>query len=188
MLVPDNDPRLKGADSSIFMEEAYKRMTDRGYRLGNCDVTLICQKPRVKVDALGGGLVKEKMVGNVASLLHTDVGLVNVKARTHEKVDSVGEAAIGGEERTRRLLLSIRRRRSDSTPWSGAVVKVFHWHSSLQVTRPWKAGGESHERNGRLEMDAGRTFDSLPRTSSKSAKGSSLIGDLDRLRATSGIA
>jgi 2-C-methyl-D-erythritol 2,4-cyclodiphosphate synthase len=90
-LFPDNDPRLKGADSSIFMEEAYKRMTDRGYRLGNCDVTLICQKPRVNVDAVGGGLVKEKMVGNVASLLHTDVGLVNVKARTHEKVDSVGE-------------------------------------------------------------------------------------------------
>ena len=80
-----------GANSDIFMEEAYKRMTDRGYRLGNCDVTLICQKPRVNVDAVGGGLVKEKMVGNVASLLHTDVGLVNVKARTHEKVDSVGE-------------------------------------------------------------------------------------------------
>ena len=36
-------------------------------------------------------MVKGKMVGNVAELLHTDVGLVNVKARTHEKVDSVGE-------------------------------------------------------------------------------------------------
>ena len=90
-LFPDNDPRLKGADSSIFMEEAYKRMTGRGYRLGNCDVTLICQKPKVNVDAVGGGLVKEKMVGNVASLLHTDVGMINVKARTHEKVDAVGE-------------------------------------------------------------------------------------------------
>ena len=33
----------------------------------------------------------EKMVGNVASLLHTDVGMINVKARTHEKVDAVGE-------------------------------------------------------------------------------------------------
>ena len=35
--------------------------------------------------------MKEKMVGNVASLLHTDVGMINVKARTHEKVDAVGE-------------------------------------------------------------------------------------------------
>ena len=42
-LFPDNDPRLKGADSSIFMEEAYKRMVGRNYRIGNCDVTLICQ-------------------------------------------------------------------------------------------------------------------------------------------------
>ena len=43
------------------------------------------------VDAIGGGLVKERMVANIAELLHTEVGLVNVKARTHEKVDSVGE-------------------------------------------------------------------------------------------------
>ena len=55
-LFPDNDPRLKGADSSIFMEEAYKRMTDRNYAIGNVDVTLICQKPRVNVDAVGGGV------------------------------------------------------------------------------------------------------------------------------------
>ena len=40
-LFPDNDPRLRGADSSIFMEESYKRMVARDYRIGNCDVTLI---------------------------------------------------------------------------------------------------------------------------------------------------
>ena len=48
-LFPDNDPRLKGANSEIFMEEAYKRMRERGYLIGNVDVTLICQKPRVNV-------------------------------------------------------------------------------------------------------------------------------------------
>jgi 2C-methyl-D-erythritol 2,4-cyclodiphosphate synthase len=31
----------------IFMEEAYKRMVERGYNIGNCDVTLILQKPKV---------------------------------------------------------------------------------------------------------------------------------------------
>ena len=46
-LFPDNDPRLKGANSEIFMEEAYKRMVERGYAIGNCDVTLILQKPKV---------------------------------------------------------------------------------------------------------------------------------------------
>jgi len=47
-LFPDNDPKWKGADSSIFMEVAYKRMTERGYRISNVDVTLILQAPKVK--------------------------------------------------------------------------------------------------------------------------------------------
>merc|ERR1711924_328340 len=89
-LFPDNDPRLKGADSSIFMDEAYDRMRKRGYSISNVDVTLICQKPRVNVEH-GGAQVKESMISNVARLLKTEVSRVNVKARTHEKVDSVGE-------------------------------------------------------------------------------------------------
>jgi 2-C-methyl-D-erythritol 2,4-cyclodiphosphate synthase len=89
-LFPDNDPRLKGADSSIFMVEAYDRMRKRGYSIGNVDVTLICQKPRVNIEH-AGGQVKEKMIANVARLLKTEESRVNVKARTHEKVDSVGE-------------------------------------------------------------------------------------------------
>ena len=60
-LFPDNDPRLKGADSSIFMEEAYKRMVGRNYRIGNCDVTLICQKPKVNVENADGQSVKQLM-------------------------------------------------------------------------------------------------------------------------------
>lgn len=47
-LFPDNDPRWKGADSSVFMEEAYNRMTERGYVIGNVDVTLILQRPKVR--------------------------------------------------------------------------------------------------------------------------------------------
>ena len=89
-LFPDNDPRLRGADSEIFMTEAYDRMRKRGYSIGNVDVTLICQKPRVNVEH-GGGQVKEKMISNLVRLLETDASRVNVKARTHEKVDSVGE-------------------------------------------------------------------------------------------------
>lgn len=38
-----------------------------------------------------GGQVKEKMIANLARLLHSSPSRVNVKARTHEKVDSVGE-------------------------------------------------------------------------------------------------
>mmetsp|Transcript_68648 Transcript_68648/g.119227 ORF Transcript_68648/g.119227 Transcript_68648/m.119227 type:complete len:276 (+) Transcript_68648:69-896(+) len=89
-LFPDNDPRLRGANSEIFMEEAYSRMQQRGYRVGNVDVTLICQKPRVNV-MHEGNQVKELMMKNIVRLLRTDSSRVNVKARTHEKVDSVGE-------------------------------------------------------------------------------------------------
>lgn len=46
-IFPDNDPKWSGADSTIFMEEAYSRMVDRGFRIGNVDVTLILQKPKV---------------------------------------------------------------------------------------------------------------------------------------------
>ena len=89
-LFPDNDPRLRGANSEIFMTEAYSRMRQRGYLIGNVDVTLICQKPRVNV-MHEGNQVKELMMNNLVRLLQTDSGRVNVKARTHEKVDSVGE-------------------------------------------------------------------------------------------------
>jgi len=89
-LFPDNDPRLRGANSEIFMVEAYSRMRGRGYRIGNCDVTLICQKPRVNVEH-NGRQVKTIMIENLARLLHSDLSRINVKARTHEKVDSVGE-------------------------------------------------------------------------------------------------
>eukprot|EP00900_Chrysochromulina_parva_P019930 jgi/Chrpa1/27939/Chrysochromulina_OHIO_Genome00012921-RA len=89
-LFPDNDPRLRGANSEIFMFEAYKRMRERGYLIGNVDVTLIAQRPRVNVE-YGGGHVKQKMINNLVRLLQTDPGRVNVKARTHEKVDAVGE-------------------------------------------------------------------------------------------------
>uniref|UniRef100_A0A7R9U3H3 2-C-methyl-D-erythritol 2,4-cyclodiphosphate synthase n=1 Tax=Pinguiococcus pyrenoidosus TaxID=172671 RepID=A0A7R9U3H3_9STRA len=84
-LFPDNDPEWSGADSSIFMKEAYKRMDARGYRIGNVDVTLILQKPKVKD-------FKPLMKDNIVELLHTTPDRVNVKARTHEKVDSVGES------------------------------------------------------------------------------------------------
>ena len=90
-LFPDGKgSEWKGADSEIFMVEAYDRMIKRGYTISNVDVTLICEKPRVNVEHEGKA-VKVLMRENVARLLHTDLSRINVKARTHEKVDSVGE-------------------------------------------------------------------------------------------------
>mmetsp|Transcript_4769 Transcript_4769/g.5831 ORF Transcript_4769/g.5831 Transcript_4769/m.5831 type:complete len:238 (+) Transcript_4769:59-772(+) len=80
----DTDPRWKGCDSSKFMEHAYEVMTGYGYEIGNIDVTLILERPKV------AGF-KPMMKENIVKLLGTTEGKVNIKARTHEQVDSVGE-------------------------------------------------------------------------------------------------
>jgi 2-C-methyl-D-erythritol 2,4-cyclodiphosphate synthase len=80
----DTDPRWKGCDSSKFMSHAYEVMTNYGYRIGNVDVTLILERPKV-------ASFKPAMKNNIVTLLRTTPGRVNIKARTHERVDSVGE-------------------------------------------------------------------------------------------------
>lgn len=80
----DTDPRWKGCDSSKFMEHAYKTMKRYGYKIGNLDVTLILERPKV-------ASFKPAMKENIVRLLNTTPGRVNIKARTHERVDSVGE-------------------------------------------------------------------------------------------------
>lgn len=80
----DTDPRWKGCDSAKFMEHAYDVMKYYGYRIGNIDVTLILERPKV------AGF-KPRMKENIVKLLHSTEGRVNIKARTHEQVDSVGE-------------------------------------------------------------------------------------------------
>ncbi|KAG8457348.1 hypothetical protein KFE25_014077 [Diacronema lutheri] len=94
---PDTDARWKGAASDVFMREAYRQMDLRGYRIGNVDVTLIAQAPRMIVKdhplATAGEPFDHKraMVDNIAQLLCCPTSRINVKARTHEKVDAVGE-------------------------------------------------------------------------------------------------
>lgn len=83
-LFPDNDPQWKGADSRIFVEEAVRRMRDAGYRIGNMDITIILQRPKLSPH-------KAAMKQNLATLLGCELSQVNVKGKTHEKVDSLGE-------------------------------------------------------------------------------------------------
>jgi 2-C-methyl-D-erythritol 2,4-cyclodiphosphate synthase len=80
----DTDPRWRGCDSSKFMEHAYEVMAGYGYQIGNADVTLILERPKV-------ASFKPAMKENIVKLLRTTPGRVNIKARTHERVDSVGE-------------------------------------------------------------------------------------------------
>lgn len=83
-LFPDNDPKWKGARSDIFLKEAVRIMDERGYYLGNIDCTIIAQKPKLSPH-------KENIRDNVARILNVHPSVVNIKAKTHEKVDSLGE-------------------------------------------------------------------------------------------------
>ncbi|QQE14005.1 2-C-methyl-D-erythritol 2,4-cyclodiphosphate synthase [Planctomycetota bacterium] len=83
-LFPDNDPKWKGADSYIFVQEAVNRMKDAGYQIGNMDITIILQRPKLSPH-------KNKIRNNLAKLLQCDLDQVNIKGKTHEKVDSLGE-------------------------------------------------------------------------------------------------
>lgn len=83
-LFPDTDERHEAADSALFVAEAVRRMRGAGYEVGNVDFTVICERPK-----LGGR--HDEMIANVARLLGCDAARVNIKGKTHEGVDAVGE-------------------------------------------------------------------------------------------------
>ncbi|GFZ01336.1 isoprenoid F [Actinidia rufa] len=83
-IFPDSDPKWKGAASSVFIKEAVRLMEEEGYELGNLDATLILQRPKLSPH-------KETIRTNLSKLLGADPSVVNLKAKTHEKVDSLGE-------------------------------------------------------------------------------------------------
>ena len=81
---PDTDPQYKGADSRRLLEIVTQKVWDAGYRVGNIDVTMIAQRPKLK-DHI------PQMVQNIASAVGVDAGQVNVKATTEEKLGFTGE-------------------------------------------------------------------------------------------------
>lgn len=83
-LFPDNDPAHEGADSRVFLSEACRRLAAAGYSISNLDATVICQKPKLSPH-------KDAIRAQIAELLSVSTSRVNIKAKTHEGVDAVGE-------------------------------------------------------------------------------------------------
>lgn len=81
---PDTDPRYKGADSGMLLDHVVELLEEKGYQVGNVDVTIVCQRPKLK-DYI------EQMRTNVARHLKVDLDCVNVKATTTEKLGFEGE-------------------------------------------------------------------------------------------------
>ena len=82
-LFPDNDPKYKGIDSMLLLKEVVARITEKGYRLGNLDVTMIAQKPKMKPHI-------PQMIDNLAQALRVDPSRINVKATTEERLGFTG--------------------------------------------------------------------------------------------------
>ena len=80
---PDTDPTYKGADSMKLLEAVGQKLTAAGYRVGNIDVTMIAQKPKLK-DYI------PQMTQNIARTLEIPVERVNVKATTEEHLGFTG--------------------------------------------------------------------------------------------------
>lgn len=80
---PDTDPAYKGADSMELLKIVGRKLSDAGYRVGNIDVTMIAQKPKLKEYI-------PTMTENIARALNISVGQVNVKATTEEKLGFTG--------------------------------------------------------------------------------------------------
>ncbi|MDT8855816.1 bifunctional 2-C-methyl-D-erythritol 4-phosphate cytidylyltransferase/2-C-methyl-D-erythritol 2,4-cyclodiphosphate synthase [Paracoccaceae bacterium Fryx2] len=80
---PPSDPQWKGAASHIFLSHAMGRIAARGYRLGNADVTLICERPKIGPQA-------DAMRAALAAIMGIEVGRISVKATTSERLGFTG--------------------------------------------------------------------------------------------------
>ena len=83
---PDTDPAYKGADSGVLLAIVGEKIAAAGYRVGNIDVTMIAQKPKLK-DYI------PQMQQNIAQRLGIDPSQVNVKATTEEKLGFTGDGS-----------------------------------------------------------------------------------------------
>ncbi len=81
---PDTDPTFEGADSTVLLAEALRRVQARGWSLVNVDSTIIAQAPKLAPHI-------ESIRNRVAEVLGLAPDDVNVKAKTAEKMGPVGE-------------------------------------------------------------------------------------------------
>jgi 2-C-methyl-D-erythritol 2,4-cyclodiphosphate synthase len=81
----DRDPRWKGANSAQFVAAILAMLTDHKFRVGNADVTVICESPKV-------GPIRDAMRSRVAELLGVPTVNVNIKATTTERLGFLGRA------------------------------------------------------------------------------------------------
>lgn len=82
-LFPDNDPRYEGADSIELLRAVTALLEEKGFRIGNVDVTVIAQRPKLAP-------YREQMRQRLAEAMKLDISRVSVKATTEEGLGFTG--------------------------------------------------------------------------------------------------
>ena len=80
---PPSDPQWKGAASHIFLAHAANLAREMGYQIGNCDVTLVCERPKIGPHAAA-------MMAELARIMGIETSRVSVKATTSERLGFTG--------------------------------------------------------------------------------------------------
>ena len=80
---PDTDMQYKNADSRALLRMVFAKINQKGWKLGNADMTIVAQAPRMASHI-------SRMVENIASDLRADISQVNVKATTTERLGFAG--------------------------------------------------------------------------------------------------
>jgi 2-C-methyl-D-erythritol 4-phosphate cytidylyltransferase/2-C-methyl-D-erythritol 2,4-cyclodiphosphate synthase len=80
---PPSDPQWRGASSDRFLAHAVERAALAGYAIGNVDLTIVCEAPKI-------GPHREAMRARLATILGVDIGAVSVKATTTERLGPMG--------------------------------------------------------------------------------------------------
>jgi 2-C-methyl-D-erythritol 2,4-cyclodiphosphate synthase len=80
---PDSDPRYKDADSIALLEAVWKLAGDQGWRLGNADLTIFAEQPKLKPHL-------DAMRTRLAATLGADQSRINVKASSPEGIGALG--------------------------------------------------------------------------------------------------
>ena len=90
-LFPDTDEKYKGISSLVLLKEVKVEIERRGYRLANADITVICQKPRLRPYI-------DEMTRKLVQVLAEAENTINIKATTTEKLGFTGrEEGIAAE-------------------------------------------------------------------------------------------
>ena len=80
---PPSDPQWRGASSDIFLKHAVNMAHEQGFQINNCDVTLVCEQPKITPYA-------QTMRETVAKLLQIEISRCSIKATTSERLGFTG--------------------------------------------------------------------------------------------------